>query len=493
MLYYKKFINWGDDMPNITIDNLLEQIKIYNPEELERVKKAYNVAFEAHKGQKRKSGEDFIIHPINVAYILTTMLADGDTICAALLHDCIEDANITKEQIASEFGENVAGLVDGVTKIKGINFKDYENENNANLCKLIEGIKKDIRVLIIKLADRLHNMRTMDSMISRKQFEKSRETLSIYVPLAEKIGAYRIKKELEDLSLKYLNPEAYKNIGLQRVQIYNENFPMINQMCQDTHRVLFNNGYDNKFKFHIKNIYGIYKKTSKGIELNHIHDLIVIKLLLENIDMCYTSLRYIHELYPMMDGYFKDFISRPKTNLYQALHTTVCGLNNHPVQYQIRTEDMDEIASFGMPAHWHKMKGSAANHMQQTMINDIPFYHKLVQLEDLANNEDEYAALVTSEILSSNVYVRTMGGLSVELPKGSTPIDFAYYVCPDVADYIDKAYVNGKEVPLTYKLQYEDRVEIVTREGYKNFDENLINSVKTGYARTRMKKLNSKC
>ena len=477
-------------MPDITIDNLLSLIKLYNPEEVERVKKAYDIARKAHRGQKRKSGEDFIIHPLNVANILTTMMADGNTICAALLHDCIEDTNISKEYIACEFNENVAELVDGVTKIKGINFNDYEKENNANLCKLIDGIKKDVRVLIIKLADRLHNMRTMDSMSSKKQFEKSRETLTIYVPLAEKIGAYRIKKELEDLSLKYLNPEAFKNINSQRAQIYSTNFAMINSMCTETHKILCTNGYANDYKFHIKNIYGIYKKTSKGIEIDQIHDLIVIKLLLENVDMCYTSLRYIHELYPMVDGYFKDFISRPKTNLYQSLHTTVCAPNEHPVQFQIRTGDMDEVASFGLPAYWHKMQGGAANYMQQTMINDIPFYHKLEQLEELASTKDEFADLVTSEILSSNVYVRTSAGLSIELPKGSTPIDFAYYVNPDIADYIDKAFVNGKEVPLTYKLQYEDRVEITTREGYRKFDENILNSVKTGYARARMKKLN---
>lgn len=479
-------------MPNITIDNLLEQIKIYNPDELERVKQAYEMAEKAHRGQKRKSGEDFIIHPVNVAYILTTMLADGNTICAALLHDCIEDANISKEQIAEEFNERVAELVDGVTKIKGINFKDHEKENNANLCKLIDGVKKDIRVLIIKLADRLHNMRTLGSMTPIKQFEKSRETLSVYVPLAEKIGAYRIKKELEDLSFKYLNPDAFKDIKIQRQQIYSNNFDMINKMCQDTHQILCANGYANDYKFHIKNIYGIYKKTSKGIEINQIHDLIVIKLLLENIDMCYTSLRYIHELYPMVDGYFKDFISRPKTNLYQSLHTTVCAPNEHSVQFQIRTNDMDKIASFGMPAYWNKMKGQAASHMQQTMINDIPFYHKLIQLEEVANNEDEYANLITNEILSSNVYVRTSSGLSIELPKGSTPIDFAYYVFPEMADYIDKAYVNGKEVSLNYKLQYEDRVEITVQTRYRTFDENIINNAKTGYARIRMKNLNNR-
>lgn len=476
-------------MNKITIDDVLENIKNYNLEEYDKVLKAYEIANKAHFGQKRQSGDDFITHPINVAYILTEMMADGATICAALLHDTIEDTNLTKEIILKEFDEKIAILVDGVTKIKGMNFGNSEEEHEANLHKLITSIKTDIRIIIIKLADRLHNMRTLGFKSGEKQKQKALETLKVYVPLADKIGAYRVKKELEDLALKYLEPEIYEYIKTKRNDVYEELKSDLENMGKLIVQKLSEIGLEAKSSARIKNIYGIYKCLKNNIDFENIHDLLVIKIVVDKIPDCYLALWKVHETYMPLTKLTKDFICKPKTNLYQSLHTTVFGMNNWMVQFQIRTDEMDRIASFGLPAYWKKLKGKAAHEMQHKVITEIPFYNYLENIENLSGDKKTFVALIDDELLAPSVYVRTRSGEMIELPEGSTPIDFAYKIDNRLGDYLDKAIVNEQEVSLDYKLQNEDNVFIVTKRSQANYSKEFIDKVRTKLAKERMKRL----
>lgn len=477
-------------MESKTYFDLFELIKTYSYEEFLRINKAYKIASEAHAGQKRQSGEDYITHPVNVAYILAEIMADSDTICAALLHDTIEDTYITKEFIAEEFNDTIADLVDGVSKINNESFSSFEDERNANIHKLITSIKTDIRIIIIKLADRLHNMRTLEYKTSFKQKNKALETLEIYSPLAEKIGAYRIKKELEDLSLKFLKPDIYNEIAFKRDRAIEENMPCLIEMQNYLNKVLEGNEIPNEIRIRFKNIYGIYLNNPKGMELEKIHDLMTLQILVDSIKNCYLALMYTHRKYPLY-GCFKDYISKSKTNLYQSLHTTVFGENNHLVQAQIRTFAMANVASFGLTAYWRTEKNDASLVMQKELSKHLQFYESLTKIDDLAEDNKEFVELVEKELLATNVYVRTMSGEIIELPIGSTPIDFAYKIHSDIGNSMSTAIVNGEEVPFDYVLKNDDRVEIITLEnGRDSFSDDMISYAKTGYARKRMRDFN---
>ena len=451
-------------MSTITIDDLLNMIKQYNYEELAAVKKAYEYAKDLHQGQKRQSGEDYITHPLNVAYILAEMKADKDTICAALLHDALEDTKTTKEEIAENFNVTIANLVDGVTKISKMNFSSKEAQNYANTRKIITGITEDVRIIIIKLADRLHNMRTLDFKVEFKQKENSLETMEIFVPLAYYIGAYRIKSELEDLSLRYLKPDMYKRIEEQQAKIKLDTSGCLEEMLTKIKDVLSSHNIPNEIKVRIKNIYGIYKRLNDGQRLADIHDLLSLKIMVDSISNCYLTLGMIHKEYPPINNKFKDYICNPKTNMYQSLHTTVFGPEDRLVQTQIRTFDMDKVASFGLTTYWDINKGQARDAMQQDLKEKYQFFKSLTEINAMFGDNQDFINQVKNELFTDKVYVYTTKGDIIELPKGSTPIDFAYKIHSDVGNTMVAAVVNDEYVPLEYKLKNKDRVKIVTDE-----------------------------
>ncbi len=444
----------------LEINDLLKVIEEYNPEEVEIVKKAYEYAELLHSGQTRQSGEPYIIHPLNVAYILAEMHADRDTVCAGLLHDTLEDTNIKKEDIAHDFNQNIANLVDGVTKLAKMNFSSKEEQHLANTRKIITSITEDVRIIIIKLADRLHNMRTLEFKSEFKQKENSMETMDIFVPMAYYIGAYRIKSELEDISLRYLYPEDYKRIENIKMQMEYENEHCLQEMLQIINEVLYNKDIPHEIKVRTKNIYGIYKKLQEGYKMHDIHDLLSLKIMVNDISNCYQTLGLIHSKYNPVNDKFKDYIYNPKTNMYRSLHTTVFGPDERLVQTQIRTFDMDRIASFGLTAYWDINKGQARYVMQEDLKNKTPLFKSLIEINKVFGDNQEFVSQVKKELFSKNIYVYTTKGESVCLPLGATPIDFAYEI--DQGDIMVGVYVNDEYVPFDYKLHNKDRIRIVT-------------------------------
>lgn len=451
-------------MNNLTLEDLLTKIREYCAGGEDIVRKAYEYAESLHSGQFRQSGEPYIIHPLNVAYILAEMHADVDTVCAGLLHDTLEDTDVKKEDIAHYFNQNVANLVDGVTKISKMNFSTKQDQNYANTRKIITGITEDVRIIIIKLADRLHNMRTLQYKVLFKQKENSLETMEIFVPLAYYIGAYRIKSELEDLSLRYLKPDMYKKIEEKKIRLEEDSTSCINEMLARIKKLLEDKNLPNEIKVRTKNIYGIYKKISEGQKVSDIHDLIALKIMLENIESCYSTLGLVHSLYPPINDKFKDYISNPKTNMYKSLHTTVFGPDDKIVQVQIRTFEMDKIASFGLTTYWDLKKGDARMNMQSDLRDKFQFFKSLTEINSMFGDNQEFVRQVKSELFSDKVYVYTTKGDIIELPKGSTPIDFAYKIHTDIGNTMVGAFVNDVYVPIDYILKNKDRVRIMTDE-----------------------------
>ena len=374
----------------MTKEDLIKMIKSYNPNEVEIVSKAYEYANVLHSGQFRQSGEPYIIHPLNVAYILAEMHADRDTVCAGLLHDTLEDTNITKEDIAHEFNQNIANLVDGVTKLAKMNFSSKQDQNYANTRKIITSITDDVRIIIIKLADRLHNMRALEHKIEFKQKENALETMEIFVPLAYYIGAYRIKSELEDLSLKYLKPDIYKKIEEKKNIAHKDSELCLKEMLFKIKKILSDRNIPNEIKVRKKNIYGIYKRLNEGNKLSDIHDLLSLKIMVDNIENCYKTLGLIHGEYHPINDKFKDYICNPKTNMYQSLHTTVFGPDDRLVQTQIRTFEMDRVASFGLTTYWDINKGNARFVMQEDLRNKYQFFKSLIEINKVFGDNQEF-------------------------------------------------------------------------------------------------------
>ena len=476
----------------MTIDNLLEVIKSYNPDEVDIIRRAYEYANTLHKGQYRQSGEPYITHPLNVAYILAEMHADRDTVCAGLLHDTIEDTDITKEDIAEVFNKNIANLVDGVTKLAKMNFSSKEEQNLANTRKIITGITSDVRIIIIKLADRLHNMRTLEYKTPFKQKENALETMEIFVPLAYYIGAYRIKSELEDLSLRYLKPDMYKKISEKQIKIEEESKECLNEMLFKIQKLLNDKAIPNEIKVRTKNIYGIYKRLNEGNKLSDIHDLLSLKIMVDEIENCYRTLYLVHREYHPINDKFKDYICNPKTNMYSSLHTTVFGPDNRLVQTQIRTFDMDNIASFGLTAYWDINKGEARNIMQEDLKHKYQFFKSLTEINTMFGDNREFVTQVKSELFSDKVYIYTSNGSIIELPKGSTPIDFAYKLSTDIGNTMVAAIINDEYVPINYTLHNKDRVKIITDDLSFGPREDWIDIAKTSYAKKMIKEFNKK-
>lgn len=481
-------------MEKITFEKFINLIKKYNDDEedINQIKKAYDYAKDLHEGQFRQSGEPYIIHPLNVAYILAEMHADTDTICAGLLHDTLEDTNITKGEIIEEFNVNVASLVDGVTKISKMNFSSKQDQNLANTRKIITGITEDVRIIIIKLADRLHNMRTLEYKSEFKQKENSMETMEIFVPLAYYIGAYRIKSELEDISLQYLYPEKYKKIEDIKSKIELDSSSCLQEMLQTIKEILNNKDIPNEIKVRTKNIYGIYKRMEEGHKLSDIHDLLSLKIMVDEVSNCYQTLGIIHSQYHPINDKFKDYIYNPKTNMYRSLHTTVFGPEDRLVQTQIRTFDMDKVASFGLTAYWDISKGNARDTMQYDLKNKYQFFKSLVEINKVFRDNQEFVRQIKSELFADKIYVYTTKGDVIELPKGSTPIDFAYKIHTDIGNTMVSAIVNDKAVDTDYVLHNKDRVRIITDILSYGPREDWIDKAKTTKAKRKIREFSKK-
>lgn len=471
----------------LSIEKLLKEVESYNPEELEKVRRAYNYAKDQHEGQYRQSGEPYIIHPLNVAYILAEMHADGDTICAGLLHDTLEDTNATKEEIAGLFNKEIANLVDGVTKISKMNFSSKKDCELANTRKIILGLTTDVRIIIVKLADRLHNMRTLEYKSKFKQKENSIETIEIFVPLAYYIGAYRIKSELEDLSLRYLEPEKYKKIEEKKLKLEEESNPVLNEMLYEIRTILEDKSIPSDIKVRTKNIYGIYKKLKKGRKYSEIHDLLALKIAVKEIEQCYSTLGLIHSKYHPINSRFKDYICNPKTNMYRSLHTTVFGPEEKIVQTQIRTYEMDKVASFGLTAYWDIKKGEARHVMQEELREKYQFFQSLVEINEIFGDNKKFISKIKSELFSDKIYVYTTKGEVVELPLGSTPIDFAYKLGEEIGNNTLGVVINDKQVPMDYKLQNKDRIKIITDEKETKFQDDVTSYAFTSNAKEKIK------
>ena len=471
----------------LTIDNLLKHVKTYNPEEVEIIRKAYDFANQLHEGQTRQSGEPYITHPLNVAYILSEMHADRDTICAALLHDTLEDCDIKKEDIAENFNKEIANLVDGVTKISKMNFSSKAEQNFANTRKIITGITEDVRIIIIKLADRLHNMRTLSFKTEFKQKENSLETMEIFVPLAYYIGAYRIKSELEDLSLQYLKPDTYKKLEEKKFILEEDVNKILNEMLYKIQSILNSKEIPNEIKVRTKNIYGIYKQLNLGHKLSDIHDLLSLKIMVDEVDNCYKTLGIIHSIYHPVNDKFKDYICNPKTNMYKSLHTTVFGPEDRLVQTQIRTFDMDKVASFGLTTYWDIKKGEARNVMQEELKQNFPFFKSINEAIPMYLDNKEFVNQIKTEIFTDKVYVYTSNGEIMEIPKGSNIVDLACYM--DLENTLIGAKVNDEIVPIDYILNTKDRVIVLTDDLAFGNREDLIEKANTEYAKMKIKTL----
>ena len=470
-------------MISIELQDLIKKVAEYNLEGVEIVKKAYEYANNLHNGQVRQSGEPYITHPLNVAYILADMHADIDTVCAGLLHDTLEDTNITKKDIVHDFNKNVANLVDGVTKISKMNFSSKQDQNMANTRKIITSITEDVRIIIIKLADRLHNMRTLEFKSEFKQKENSLETIEIFVPLAYYIGAYRIKSELEDLSLRYLKPDMYKKIEEKKNRLEEENNKCLQEMLFKIQTLLNDENIPNEIKIRTKNIYGIYKRLSEGQRLSDIHDLFALKIMVDEIANCYLTLGLIHFKYKPVPERFKDYICNHKTNMYSSLHTTVFGPEDRLVQTQIRTFEMDKIASFGLTAYWDIKKGNARDIMQEDLREKFQFFKSLMEINSIFGDNQEFVNQVKLELFSDRIYVYTTKGEIIELPKGATPIDFAYKLGADIGNIMVGVFVNDEYVPIDYILNNKDRVRIITDELSFGPREEWVEKAHTSYAK----------
>ena len=478
-------------MNTLTLNDLLLKVSEYNNDEKDLIKKAYAFAEEIHRGQKRQSGEDYIQHPLNVAYILADMHADTDTICAGLLHDTIEDAredpNVVKQHIIDTFNGDIGFLADGVTKIRRMNFLTKQDQNMANKQKLLVSMAKDIRVIIIKLADRLHNMRTLQYKSEFKQKENAAETLSMFVPFAYYIGAYIMKNELEDLSFRYLKPEEYKRMEELRQKIDNDSNRCLIEMLSKINEILNDNNIPHEIKVRTKNIYGIYKRLQQGYRLADIHDLLSLKIMVNDILNCYQTLGLVHLIYHPIPRRFKDYICNPKTNLYSSLHTTVFGADERLVQTQIRTFEMDKIASYGLTAYWDIHKGNAREVMQEELKNKFQFYESLDEILHMSKDTKIFINQVKSELLNDKIYVYTPSGEKLELPKNATPIDVAYRIHSEIGNTMVSATVNENKVDIGQTLKTDDIVRIITDRNAEGPKEEWLNYVTTAKAKRKIK------
>jgi len=472
--------------PN-SIEHLIEKVKGYNPKcNTEKIIAAYELAKNAHGDQKRISGTPYITHPLAVAEIVADMKLDCDSICAALLHDVVEDTQYTREDVAQMFGEQVALLVDGVTKLEKIQFSTKEERDMENLRKMFLAMASDIRVIIIKFADRVHNMTTLISMSEEKQREKARETLSVFAPLAHRLGMYKIKWELEDLSLKYIDPVAFREIVEGINQKRQEREAYIDTIKRDIKEKLTEIGVKCTIDGRPKHFYSIYRKMfTQNKTLDQIYDLFAVRIITENLSDCYAALGVAHELYKPMPGRFKDYIAMPKPNMYQSLHTTVVGHDGVPFEIQIRTREMHEIAENGVCAHW-KYKEGKASKSDGELEQKFQWIKQLLEIQQDSKDEEEFLQALRIDLFTDQVFVFSPKGDVLSFPAGATPIDFAFSIHSAVGCKMQGAKVNGKIVNLDYQLQNGDIVEIITSSAIHGPSKDWLKIVKTSQARNKI-------
>lgn len=469
-----------------TFEKLIETVKSYNPNaDFDKIRRAYELARDAHKDQKRVSGSPYITHPLAVANIVAQMQLDVDSICAALLHDVVEDTPYSREDIKERFGEQVALLVDGVTKLDKIAFSSKEERDMENLRKMFLAMATDIRVIIIKFADRLHNMSTLISMSEDKQREKARETLSVFAPLAHRLGMYKIKWELEDSSLKYIDPVAYYEIMKGINQKRQEREQYIDIIKRDLKQKLDGLGINCTIDGRPKHFYSIYRKMfTQNKTLDQIYDLFAVRIIVDTVSDCYAALGAAHELYKPMPGRFKDYIAMPKPNMYQSLHTTVIGNDGRPFEIQIRTKKMHEIAENGIAAHWKYKEGKSGSDINAEQ--KFQWVRQLLDVQKDSKNEEEFLQALRIDLFTDQVFVFSPKGDVRSFPAGSTPIDFAFSIHSAIGYKMQGAKVNGKIVPLEYQLQNGDIVEIITSSAVHGPSQDWLKIVKTGQARNKI-------
>lgn len=461
--------------------------------DVERVREAFEFAAGCHGKQQRRTGEDFVVHPVEVAKICVGMRLDTATLCAALLHDTVEDTSVTIDEVRERFGDEVAELVDGVTKLTGITFKSRDEAQAENYRKMMVAMANDIRVILIKLADRLHNMRTIGAMPKQKQIEKSRETLDIFAPLAHRLGIHAIKWELEDLAFATLHPRKYAEIKALVSQQRDEREDYVNEAGEYLASQLAETGISSMITGRAKHFYSIYvKMTKKGREFNEIFDLTAMRVLVETVKDCYGAVGIVHSIWKPLPGRFKDFIAMPKSNMYQALHTTVIGPEGRPLEIQIRTREMHDIAEFGVAAHWsYKQRGYKTGDRPtggQFARDNMDWVERLVG-DPTADDggSEEFVKNLKIDLFDEDVFVFTPQGEVKSLSMGATPLDFAYEVHTDVGHRCVGAKVNGKIVPLHYKLKSGDIVEILTSKQERGPSRDWLALVKTTRARNKIR------
>ena len=475
---------------DLTIEKLMDKVKTYitDKKELSVIDKAYKYAYEKHFGQKRLTGEEYIIHPLNVAYILTRISADYETLSAALLHDVVEDCGVSVSEIEENFGHNIAILVDGVTKINKLNLSGTTEALINNQRKILVGLSEDVRVIIIKLADRLNNMQTLFVHSEKKQKETARETLDILTPIADRLGINSIKQDLEELCLRYLKPDEYYDIVEKLNATKAERDNSVAKMIESVSDLLNKHDIKHEIFGRSKSIYSIHKKLEKGKRFSEIYDLLALRILVDTEQDCYQALGIIHSKFRPKPKRFKDYIAMPKTNMYQSLHTTVFGIDGQLYEIQIRTYEMDRVAEYGIASHWsYKEKGSVKAVMQNEMEQKLQFFRAIMDLKKEQENPEDFVNTVKEEVFHNTIYVFTPLGDVIELPNGSTPVDFAYKVHTNVGDKTTGAIVNSNMVPLDYKLKSDDIVKIITNNNSAGPSREWLNFVQTTHAKNKIK------
>lgn len=479
------------EVKDVTIDDIIGELKKYHKKvNIKLVLKAYHYADDKHKGQVRKSGEAYIIHPLNVAYILATIELDENTICAALLHDVVEDTEATQQDIINEFGQEIADMVDGVTKLKRLQQHTTVQEQQVeDYRKMFLAMGKDIRVILIKLADRLHNMRTLKHLKRDRQIAISKETMDLYAPLANRLGMYSLKWELEDLAFKYLYPEDYREIveGLDKKR--DERLIFIEKIMEKIRIELKRQHIDAEVTGRAKHLYSIYRKMKRDNKtLEQIYDLFALRILVNSVKDCYAALGIVHELYNPMPGRFKDYISVPKSNMYQSLHTTLIGPKGTPFEVQIRTWDMHRIAEFGIAAHWAYKEANYKGKKSVVTVQEdkLSWLRETLEWQKDMQDPEEFLNTLKTELFEDEVYVFTPKGDIKVLPKGATPIDFAYIIHEQVGNRMTGCKVNSKMVPIVTKLKNGDIVDIITSDNSKGPSRDWLKYIKSSTAKTRI-------